>query len=180
MKPLERLGDRERQIVTDRRRNGYGTGKLEHLAHHTDVLRALLGVLLPGVPATIDLAAFVDANTGRPLGRGDRPDGIAAEPELFRAGLDALSAAGFVDMSDVDRRTLVGRMRHGDADAELDVPARAFIDRLLDKALTGYLAHPDAWERIGFQGPAYPEGYAWIGPAEVLARHDRKPGWESL
>ena len=180
MKPLERLGDRERQIVTDRRRDGYSTGPFDQLADHENVLRAVLDVLLPGVPPAIDLAAFVDANTGRPLGRGDRPDGVPPEPELFRAGLAALRDAGFLDMSDDQRRALVGRMRHGDADAELGVPAKVFIDRLLDKALVGYLAHPDAWERIGFHGPAYPDGYAWIGPAEVIARHDRRRGWESL
>ncbi len=180
MKPLERLGDRERQVVTERRREGYGLAPLNQLAAHEEVLRAVLDVLLPGVPAAINLAAFVDANTGRPLGRGDRPDGTPAEPDLFRAGLGALSDAGFTNMSDDARRALVGRMRRGDADTELGVPAKLFVDRLLDKALTGYLAHPDSWDRIGFQGPAYPEGYAWIGPAEVVARHDRKHGWESL
>jgi hypothetical protein len=72
------------------------------------------------------------------------------------------------------------RMRNGDADTELGLPAKEFVDRLLDKALAGYLAHPDTWIRIGFTGPAYPEGYAWIGPAEALARHERKPGWDKL
>ena len=180
MKPLDRLGDRERDIVATRRRDGYGHGPLDQLAEHEDVLRAVLDDLLPGVAPNIDLAAFVDANTGQPLGRGDRPDGTPAEPDLFRSGLAALSDAGFTDMSEDERHALVGRMRGGDADTELGVPAKLFIDRLLDKALTGYLAHPDTWERIGFQGPAYPEGYAWIGPAEIVARHDRKPGWKSL
>jgi hypothetical protein len=67
-------------------------------------------------------------------------------------------------------------MRPGEADDELAVPATAVVERLLDKALTGYLAHPDTWERIGFDGFTYPEGYAWIGPVEVAARHDHKPG----
>ncbi len=180
MKPLDRLGEHERRIVRGRRREGYGDGVLHQLADHEDALRALLDALLPGVPLAIDLAAFVDAHTGRPLGRGDRPDGTPAEPELFRIGLGALSAAGLDAMDGEERRNLIGRMRHGDADDELGIPAKLFIDRLLDKALIGYLAHPDTWERIGFQGPAYPEGYAWIGPDEVVARRDRKPGWKSL
>lgn len=180
MKPLDRLGNRERDIVTERRRDGYGHGPLDQLTEHEDVLRAVLDLLLPDVAPTIDLAAFVDANTGQPLGRGDRPDGTPPEPDLFRSGLAALTDAGFADLRERERLALVGRMRRGDADAELALPAKLFIDRLLDKALTGYLAHPDTWERIGFQGPAYPEGYAWIGPAEIIARHDRKPGWESL
>jgi hypothetical protein len=180
VKPVERLGDREREIVTERRRDGYGGGPFAQLADHEVVLRNVIDQLLPGASRTIDLAAFVDANTGRPLGRGDRPAGAPPEGNLFRTGLGALSRAGFNDMTDDARRALIGRMRHGEADEELAAPAKLFIDRLLDKALTGYLAHPDTWERIGFHGPAYPEGYAWIGPDEIVARHDRKPGWKSL
>lgn len=180
MKPLDRLGDREREIITARRRDGYGTGPLQQFADVELVLRAVVDLLLPGVPPAIDLTAFVDANTGRAQGRGDRPAGTPAEPQLFRAGLGALAASRFTQMSADDRRTLIGRMRRGEADDELGVPAKLFIDRLLDKVLTGYLAHPDTWARIGFHGPAYPEGYAWIGLDEVAARHDHKRGWESL
>lgn len=180
MKPLDRIGPREREIVTSRRRDGYRHATPRNLGEHDDVLRALINVLLPGVTAAIDLTAFVDATTGQPLGRGDRPTGTPPEAELFRMGLAALAGAGFADMADAERRRLVGLMRRGDADEELQLPAKLFVDRLLDKALVGYLAHPDTWERIGFQGPAYPEGYAWIGPDEVVARHQRKPGWESL
>jgi hypothetical protein len=180
VKPLDRLGDRERDIITARRRDGYGTGPLQQFADVELVLRAVVDLLLPGVPSAIDLTAFVDANTGRAQGRGDRPAGTPAEPQLFHAGLGALAASRFTQMSADARRTLIGRMRRGEADDELGVPAKLFIDRLLDKALTGYLAHPDTWERIGFAGPAYPEGYAWIGLDEIRARHDHKPGWESL
>jgi hypothetical protein len=74
----------------------------------------------------------------------------------------------------------LSRMRAGQADEELGLPAKVFIDRLLDKALMGYLAHPETWDRIGFNGPAYPEGYAWIGPSSVVARHRQDPGWDKL
>jgi hypothetical protein len=30
--------------------------------------------------------------------------------------------------------------------------------------------------RIGFYGPAYPEGYVWVSPSEVKQRHAKKPG----
>lgn len=179
MKPLDRLGEGERTVIETRMATGYG-GPLEHFADTEPVLRALLETLLPGVTADVDLAAFVDAHTGQPMGRGDRRDGLPPEPDLFAAGLDALARAGFAEQSDDARRDLVGRMRRGEADEELGVPAKDFVDRLLDKALAGYLAHPDTWVRIGFTGPAYPEGYAWIGPAEAVARHEKKPGWERL
>lgn len=179
MKPLDRLGDREREVVEQRRR-GYTASPTGPLSGHEPVLRVLITLLLPGVADHIDVVAFVEANVGTPLGRGDRPTGTPPETELFASGLRALTAAGFADLGEDGQRDLIGRMRRGEADAELDVPAKLFVDRLLDKALTGYLAHPDTWARIGFTGPAYPEGYAWIGPAEVVARRDRKPGWRSL
>jgi hypothetical protein len=63
-------------------------------------------------------------------------------------------------------------MRRGEADGRLGIPAKAFVDRLLVLALAGYLSHPDAWERIGFNGPAYPEGHARISPWAVARRHE--------
>jgi hypothetical protein len=71
-------------------------------------------------------------------------------------------------------------MRRGDADTALGLPARDFVDRVLALALAGYLSHPDTWERIGFSGPAYPEGYAWISPPAVARRHGGFPGAERL
>jgi hypothetical protein len=179
VKPLDRIGTGERTVIAERIATGYGA-PLEHFADHEDLLRVLLKRLLPGVPANIDLAAFVDTHTGEPMGRGDRRDGLPAEAELFAAGLAALAEAGFTAMDAVEQGTLVGRMRRGAADTQLGAPAKDFVDRLLDKALAGYLAHPDTWIRIGFTGPAYPDGYAWTGPAEALARHDKRPGWERL
>lgn len=180
MKPLDRLGDHERAVIDERTATGYRVPQLQHFADLEPVLRALLALLVPGVPASIDLAAFVDTHAGRPLGRGDRRDGLPPEPELFAAGLAALAGAGFIDWTDDRQRAFVRRMRRGEADDELGLPAKDFVDRVLDKALAGYLAHPDTWSRIGFTGPAYPEGYAWIGPAEAIARHEQKPGWDRL
>lgn len=180
MKPLDRMGERERAVIEERRTLGYGTGGLQHFADVADVLRAVIDRLLPGVPTDIDLVAFVDSHTGNPLGRGDRRAGLPPEAQLFIDGLAALHAAGFATWSEGDQGALIGRMRRGDADDELAIPAKDFIDRLLDKALAGYLAHPDTWIRIGFGGPAYPEGYSWIGPAEAIARRDKKAGWDKL
>jgi hypothetical protein len=180
VKPLDRIGAAERAVIEERTATGYRLSALEHFADTEDVLRALLQRLLPGVGADVDLAGFVDSHVGQAMGRGDRRPGLPPEPELFAAGLQALATAGFVDRSDDDQRSLIGRMRRGEADDELGVPAQDFIDRLLDKALAGYLAHPATWVRIGFTGPAYPEGYAWIGPGEAIARRDRKRGWDRL
>lgn len=181
VKPLDRMGERERAVVGERSAVGYGAAELVNVDVGLEpTLRLLLERLLPGVPATIDLARFVDGHIGVALGRGDRRVGCPPEPDLFASGLAALAAAGFPNWAEEDQRALITRMRRGDADDELGLPAREFVDRLLDKALVGYLAHPDTWARIGFTGPAYPEGYAWIGAAEAVARGAKKRGWQRL
>jgi hypothetical protein len=181
VKPLDRIGDRERTVIEERAATGYRRAEFAHFdAGEVALLRVLIDLLLPGVPPTIDLAAFVDGHLSIPLGRGDRRSGVPPEPELFAAGFRALRAAGFADADGDAQRALIGRIRRGEADAELRVPAKEFVDRLLEKALAGYLGHPDTWTRIGFTGPAYPDGYAWIGPDEAVARHRKARGWERL
>jgi hypothetical protein len=180
VKAREQLGAKERQVIDERRRSGYRRDALEHFAAFESELRALIARLLPGVPETIDLAGFVDAHVDDPIGRGDRSPGLPPIPDLFRRGLSALRDLGFAQMPGEEQGRVIGRMRLGQADEELGVPAKEFVDRLLVKALAGYLAHPDIWERIGFNGPAYPNGYAWINPTAVARRHEGFPGASRL
>jgi Gluconate 2-dehydrogenase subunit 3 len=171
VKKLDTLGQRERAVVGERRQSGYQVEQLR-FAEHEQVLRALIERLLPGVPDTLDLAAFVDSHADHRLGRGDRKAGVPPAPELLRQGLAALAALGFADRSEEAQDSLIGRLRRGEADDELGFEAKEFIDRLLVLACAGYLAHPDTWERIGFNGPAYPEGYAWISRGATARRHE--------
>ncbi|MDQ3672164.1 MAG: gluconate 2-dehydrogenase subunit 3 family protein [Actinomycetota bacterium] len=144
-------------------------------------LRALVDRLLPGAPGSFDLAAFVDAHADDPIGRGDRAaPGLPSSPELLRSGLQALADRGFAGTAAEEQDRLISRMRRGEADEELGLPAKEFVDRLLVKALAGYLAHPDTWERIGFHGPSYPEGYSWIGRTGAARRHEGFPGASRL
>jgi hypothetical protein len=177
VKKLETLGPKERAVIEERRRTGYRRETLEEFGGELEPqLRALVACLVPGVPENIDLAAFVDAHADDPIGRGDRGPDLPPISELFRRGLAALAARRFDALPAAEQDGLIGRMRRGEADGELGLPAKEFVDRLLVKALAGYLAHPDTWERIGFNGPAYPEGYAWINPAATAKRHEGFPG----
>ena len=171
MKKLDTLGERERAVVEERRQSGYRIEQLR-FAEFEQVLRALVERLLPGVPETIDLAAFVDSHAEHSLGRGDRKAGVPGVPELLRQGLAALGARGFVALEEAEQDALIRRLRRGEADDELGFAAKEFIDRLLVLACAGYLAHPYTWERIGFNGPAYPEGYAWISRGATARRHE--------
>jgi hypothetical protein len=176
VKARDQLGAKELKVVDERRLNGYRRDAFEHFAELESELRALIARLLPGVPEAIDLAGFVDAHAHDPIGRGDRSPGLPPIPDLFRLGLNALRDFGFARLPAEEQDRLIGRMRRGQADEEFGLPAKEFVDRLLVKALAGYLAHPDTWERIGFNGPAYPNGYAWINPTAVARRHEGYPG----
>jgi hypothetical protein len=171
VKTVDTLGQREREVVEQRRGSGYRVEQLRY-AEFEPVLRALVERLLPGMPATIDLAAFVDSHAEHTLGRGDRKAGAPVVSELLRQGLAALASRRFDGLDAARQDALIARMRHGDADDELGFEAKEFIDRLLVLACAGYLAHPDTWERIGFNGPAYPEGYAWISRGAAARRHE--------
>jgi hypothetical protein len=181
VKRLDQLGPKEQALIEERRRSGYRREALEHYGGALEPeLRAFLARLLPGVPETIDLAAFVDAHAEDPIGRGDRSPGLPPVAELFRLGLQALADLGFAHLPAEEQDRLIAHMRRGQADEELAIPAKEFVDRLLVKALAGYLAHPEIWKRIGFNGPAYPNGYAWINPTAVVRRHDGFPGASRL
>jgi hypothetical protein len=181
VKDIATLGPKERAIVEERRRSGYRVDRLTRFGGELEPqLRALIERLLPGVPATIDLAAFVDSHAEHSVGRGDRAPGLPPAPELFRRGLEALAARGFAELAERDQDALIKRMRRAEADEDLGLPAKEFVDRLLVCALAGYLAHPTTWTRIGFNGPAYPEGYAWISAGEAKRRHEGFPGASRL
>jgi Gluconate 2-dehydrogenase subunit 3 len=180
VKRLDQLGPKERALIEERRRTGYRRDQLEHYGALEAELRALVARLLPGVPDAIDLAAFVDTHADDPIGRGDRSPGLPPIAELFRRGLQALAERGFARAPAEEQDRLIARMRRGQADEELGLAAKEFVDRLLVKALAGYLAHPDTWERIGFNGPSYPHGYAWITPTAATRRHEGFPGASRL
>jgi hypothetical protein len=181
VKKLETLGGQERALVEERRGSGYRLERLSRFGGELEPhLRALVARLLPGVADDIDLAAFVDAHAEHLVGRGDRSPGVPPIPELLRQGLQVLAERRFAEFSEGEQDALIGRMRRGEADDQLGLPAKEFIDRLLLNALAGYLAHPETWERIGFNGPAYPDGYAWISRGAVARRHEGFVGADRL
>jgi hypothetical protein len=173
VKDLQSLGEKERAIVEERRRSGYRVERLTRFGGDLEpVLRTLIARLLPGVEVDVDLAAFVDTHAEHTLGRGDRAPGVPSAPQLLRQGLEILARRGFANAPESEQDALIARMRRGEADTALGLPAKEFVDRLLTLALAGYLSHPDTWEKIGFTGPAYPEGYAWISPWSAARRHE--------
>lgn len=53
---------------------------------------------------------------------------------------------------------------------EFENPKESFLSRflrlVLQDSISIYYSHPFAWDKIGFPGPAYPEGYSYLGCLE--------------
>lgn len=169
-----------------------GNFRREHLQQYTPdeaaTMRAMLARLIPQEEG-IDLVGFIDTVTGDPLGRGDKKPGLPEELEFFRLGLQGLNDEAQArhgqrfEVLTVEQQDEILRAVRGNAvlgGVWDKIPADKFFVKLYSKALHGYFAHPKAWMRIGFYGPSYPEGYAWLGAGEVRQRHERAAGWDRL
>ena len=131
MKSRAALGAAERAVIDSRRETGYRVAQLR-FAESEPTLRALIARLLPGLPQTIDIAAFVDSHADHSLGRGDRKEGLPPNEELLGQGLATLQARNFDRLDDAAQDDLIRRMRRGGADDELGFAAKDFVDRLLE------------------------------------------------
>jgi gluconate 2-dehydrogenase subunit 3-like protein len=92
---------------------------------------------------------------------------------IVARGLDESAAAlgvdDFAGASPDVQRQIVGRFANGELSGgaweELDVStAWSVVTRAI---LSCFYSHPWAWNEIGFGGPAYPRGYAAIGPGST-------------
>ncbi|MEW5744754.1 MAG: gluconate 2-dehydrogenase subunit 3 family protein [Nitrospirota bacterium] len=188
---MENWDDRTRAVLVLRMEERFRRLALEHFSSDEAVLLgAVLDRLIPQDEGErIDLVGFVDGALGKPLGRGDRREGIPEEAGLFHKGLtgiqetaQAMFGRSFVELHETQQDAVLGAIQDGAAKGGVwrDIPSPYFFTRLMTKALTGYCAHPFAWMRMGFPGPSYPEGYVWITEQEVQARRRHFPGWKTL
>ena len=149
------------------------------------ILQALADRIMPqGDRADpVPLAAFVDEKLHLDKRAGYRNAKLPPLREAWMRGLAALEAEahaaygrGFTALDAEPQDRLIARM----ADGELHDPAwggmpcKLFLkDRVLAEIPRAYYAHPEAWNEIGFGGPASPRGYVRIDPGQ------RDP-WEAV
>ena len=109
-----------------------------------------------------------DGQTWREVSR--MLDAAAAERSA-----DDLSAAehgaGFAAVPADVQRELVGRFAAGELEWDAFPVAKAWSLVMRD-VVSAFYSHPWAWNEIGFGGPAYPRGYARLGPGQ-------REHWES-
>jgi hypothetical protein len=131
----------------------------------------------PSVPvaALIDMKLFHDGRDGY------RDARLPPIRDAWRIGLAALDAesrhaygAAFADIDATQQRALVTRMQRGELkDAAWEgMPSDVFFSlRVLHDVGSAYYAHPQAWNEMGFGGPANPRGY-------VRMQANRRDPWE--
>jgi gluconate 2-dehydrogenase gamma chain len=179
----------EAHVVEQRLQGNFSRPQLEHFSPgEAALMRAVLKRLIPEDEG-VDLAGFMDAYVEQPLGRGDRRPGMPGELELYKLGLQGIDqaatemhGAAFGALSEEEQDAVLSAVSNGSAPGAIfrEIPGDYFFERFYGKALHGYFAHPRVWMRIGFPGPAYPEGYGWLGKGETRMRHERQIGWDTL
>ncbi len=94
------------------------------------------------------------------------------DPETWRqvaANLDKTAqqrgfGAGFADASSEEQHEIVELFSKGELDWETPGPRAWAV--VMRGVLSAFYSHPWAWNEIGFGGPAYPRGYARLGPGQ--------------
>lgn len=146
-------------------------------------LEALCARVMPqpdGRPP-VPLAAYVDRMLSAGKLKGYRLEDMPQPAEAWRRGLAALDeAAGreagraFADLAVAEQDALLRRLEDGSLEAEAlqGMPPKTFwSNHVIHDVVGAYYAHPEAWNEIGWPGPASPRGY-------VRLDLDRRDPWE--
>jgi hypothetical protein len=120
----------------------------------------------------VPVLAMVDAKLHAHELDGYRHADMPPDPQTWRQVarcLDtearALGADDFASASQGIRDTIVGRFAEGDLEWE-GFPAGKAWSVVMRMVLSAFYSHPWAWNEIGFGGPAYPRGFARLGPGQ--------------
>jgi hypothetical protein len=149
-------------------------------------LTALVQQLLALDDATARvMAAAIDARLADGSTDGWHVETMPEDVVAWRRSLAALDEeaklrfdSSFLELDYATRTRLVGGVQDAGSGHWYGFPASRLWDLWLRYACTAYYAHPDAWNEIGFSGPAYPRGYknAGVDAREPFEVRDVDPG----
>ena len=167
LKQLERVRQRIQEQVTDhqaRAEEALSKGDLEKL---TDVLIYQEG---QAADKRINIGRIINQNLS------DKKEGVryGDDPwrgQFYKDGL-ALAAADFLkstgkDFFSADDKEIGEYIEKIMKNENGDARVKRFIAKVLSDAALIYYSYPESWNKIGFPGPAYPEGYAYLGCGEA-------------
>jgi hypothetical protein len=134
-------------------------------------------VLAQDGPPRIPVLAMVDEKLWEGRGEGYRHADMPPDGQTWRQVARLLDAAarsqgadGFAGLELDARQRLVARFAAGELEGRIPVSKAWGV--VMRDALSAFYSHPWAWSEIGFGGPAYPRGYARLGPGQ-------REHWES-
>jgi hypothetical protein len=130
----------------------------------------------------IPIVPWIDRMLDENRTPGYRYGGMPPMREAWRKGLDGIEVESrerhgksFVALSGEEQDSLLRAVQYGRVRCDVwrSVPPKRFFKSLLLKHVAStYYAHPDAWNEIGFGGPASPRGYVRLG-------FDERDPWEA-
>jgi hypothetical protein len=146
-------------------------------------LRAVCARIVPqSLPAAVPLAAMVDKKMRDRDSDGYRDHRLPPMRQAWRRGLAALDQEGvswhhgrFHALAPGLQVLILGEMQRGQLRHEAwdGMPCDLFFrERVLADIVGAYYSHPQAWNDIGWGGPAGPRGY-------VRMDFDRRDPWEA-
>jgi hypothetical protein len=145
---------------------------------------AVMARLLPDTVPPEALAAFVDEQFDRQLGRADERDGLLPRGELLPLGLRLLedTAQGtygrpFADLDGAAQDELLAQAERAELASAAGFDWSVWLRRLRALALLGLGSDPRGMVLMGFPGPSYRPGHIWLDEGEVAARVERRRGY---
>jgi hypothetical protein len=148
-----------------------------------EILEAVCARLLATPRGRPPIASAIDEDLHVGRGEGFRRPNMPPARVAWRIGLDGLDAearhrhhgVGFAALDEAAQETVLHALQRGEVDRRHfeGLPPRRFFTDVLLKAIVGhYYSRPEAWNEIGFGGPASPRGYVRIGL-------DQRDPWEA-
>ena len=177
--------DRTRAVITDR------LNKKPDIRFFTPAERATAAALMNQLMGqhdergSIDIVGLVDARLLRGDGDGWHYDTMPPDPQAWRDSLAALDDdarerfdADFALCDGDQQATLIETVRTDQKPRWHGMPPTAVWSLWTRYSATAFYAHPDLWNEIGFDGPAYPRGYKNLGVdrRESFEVRDAQPG----
>ncbi len=151
-----------------------------------ETLKAVCNRIIPQPDrpeSPVPIAPFIDGKMYNDQKDGYRYEDMPSMQESWKLGLKGIDdesrlrfGSMFLELSPEQQDEILSSIQKEEVQSEVwqRLPAgRFFTARVLHDVTAVYYAHPEAWNEIGFGGPASPRGYFRLGA-------DRSDPWEAM
>lgn len=145
---IKKWDNETQEIIQSRieRESADRQGKFQFLTlKELELLRSLIEILLPGAQDSVKIINAIDGSLSFEK-RGVKYDLELWRGHFYKKGLALLDINKLEATIEGDQNDFLTK----------------FVRRVLSDAVSIYYSHPVSWDKIGFPGPAYPEGYGYL------------------